>query len=147
VVGRFDLIHSVDSLELAREIDRRAKQAGHRQAVLLEVNIGGEATKAGFRPDELNARLAELGRLSYMVVKGLMTIPPPISDPEQGRPYFRHLRDLAQELGQRAPGLSMEELSMGMSNDYVVAVEEGATLVRVGTAIFGPRRDAIDDEE
>jgi pyridoxal phosphate enzyme (YggS family) len=147
VVGLFDLIHSVDSLELAREIDRRAKQAGQRQAVLLEVNIGDEATKAGFRPDDLNSSLAELSRLSYIVVKGLMTIPPPTSDPEQARPYFRRLRDLAQELGQHAPGLSMEELSMGMSNDYVVAVEEGATLVRVGTAIFGSRRDAKDDKE
>jgi len=147
VVGLFDLIHSVDSFELAREIDQRAKRAGQRQAVLLEVNIGDEATKAGFRPDDLHSHLAELSRLSYMVVKGLMTIPPPTSDPEQARPYFRRLRDLAQELGQHAPGLSMEELSMGMSNDYVVAVEEGATLVRVGTAIFGSRRDAKDDKE
>jgi PLP dependent protein len=141
VVGLFDLIHSVDSLELAQEIDRRGKLAGHRQAVLLEVNIGNEATKAGFRPDELISLLAELSQLPYMVVKGLMTVPPPTSDAEQARPYFRRLRELAQELGREAPDLSMEELSMGMSNDYVVAVEEGATLVRVGTAIFGARRD------
>ncbi|HXX73543.1 MAG TPA: YggS family pyridoxal phosphate-dependent enzyme [Nitrospiraceae bacterium] len=141
VVGLFDLIHSVDSLELAQEIDRRAEQSGHRQAVLLEVNIADEATKAGFRPDELIALLPELSRLSHMVVKGLMTIPPPTMDAEGARPYFRRLREMARRLGQGVPGLSMDELSMGMSNDYVVAVEEGATLVRVGTAIFGTRRD------
>lgn len=141
VVGVFDLIHSVDTLELAQEIDRRAKEAGYRQAVLLEVNIGGEATKTGFRPDEVISLLPELSRFSYMVVKGLMTIPPPTSDAEGARPYFRRLRELTQRLGQDTPGLLMDELSMGMSHDYVVAVEEGATLVRVGTAIFGTRRD------
>lgn len=140
VVGVFDLIHSVDTLELAQEIDRRAQDAGHQQAVLLEVNIGDEATKTGFRPDELISLLPELSRFPYMVVKGLMTIPPPTSDAEGARPYFRRLRALAQRLRQDVPGLSMDELSMGMSNDYVVAVEEGATLVRVGTAIFGTRR-------
>jgi len=139
VVGRFDLIHSVDTLELAREIHRRAKDAGYRQAVLLEVNIGEEATKAGFRPELLKSLVAELSQLSNMVVNGLMTIPPPTSNAEQARPYFRRLRELARELGQDEPGLSMDELSMGMSNDYVVAVEEGATLVRVGAAIFGAR--------
>lgn len=141
VVGRFDLIHSVDTLELAREIHRRAKEAGYRQAVLLEVNIGEETTKAGFRPELLKSLVAELSQLSNMVVKGLMTIPPPTSNAEQARPYFRRLRELAGELGQDVPGLSMDELSMGMSNDYVVAVQEGATLVRLGTAIFGARRD------
>jgi len=141
VVGLFDLIHSVDGLELAQEIDRRAEQSGHRQAVLLEVNIADEATKAGFRPDELILLMPELTRLSHMVVKGLMTIPPPTLDAEGARPYFRRLRELARRLGQDVPGLSMDELSMGMSNDYVVAIEEGATLVRVGTAIFGTRRD------
>lgn len=140
VVGVFDLIHSVDTLELAQEIDRRAKDAGLQQPVLLEVNIGDEATKAGFRPDELISLLPELGRLSSMVVKGLMTIPPPASDAEEARPYFRRLRELAQKLDRNAPGLSMDELSMGMSNDYAVAVEEGATFVRVGTAIFGARQ-------
>jgi pyridoxal phosphate enzyme (YggS family) len=141
VVGVFDLIHSVDTLELAQEIDRRAKDAGLRQAVLLEVNMGDEATKAGFRPEELISLLPELGRLSSMMVKGLMTIPPPASDAEEARPYFRRLRELAQRLSRSAPGLSMDELSMGMSNDYAVAVEEGATFVRVGTAIFGARRN------
>ncbi len=141
VVGVFELIHSVDTLELAREIDRRAKEAGHRQAVLLEVNVGDEATKAGFRADELISLLPELSGLSHMLVKGLMTIPPPTSDAEQARPYFRRVRELAQRLSRIVPGLSMDELSMGMSNDYVVAVEEGATMVRIGAAIFGARRD------
>jgi PLP dependent protein len=139
VVGVFDLIHSVDTLELAQEIERRAKEAGRQQAVLLEVNLGDEPTKAGFRPDEFISLFPELSRLSSMAVKGLMTIPPPSSDAEQARPYFRRLRELAQRLRKIVPGLSLDELSMGMSNDYVVAVEEGATLVRVGTAIFGAR--------
>lgn len=140
VVGVFELIHSVDTLDLAQEIDRRAKEAGHRQAVLLEVNVGDEATKAGFRADELISLLPELSRLSHLVVKGLMTIPPPTSDAEQARPYFRQVRKLTQRLSQIVPGLSMDELSMGMSNNYVVAVEEGATMVRIGAAIFGARR-------
>ena len=141
VVGVFDLIHSVDSLELAEEIDRRAQEAELRQAVLLEVNLEGEATKTGFRPDELEGVLPRLGALPHVVVKGFMAIPPPTSDPEQSRPYFRRLRELAQRLSRLPIGtVSLKELSMGMSNDYPVAVEEGATMVRVGTAIFGARR-------
>jgi pyridoxal phosphate enzyme (YggS family) len=140
VVGGFDLIHSVDSIELAEEISRRAQEAGLTQAVLLEVNLEGEATKSGFLPDELNGAMPRLGALSHMAVKGLMAIPPPTSDPEQARPYFRRLRELSLRLTcQPAGAVSMKELSMGMSNDYHVAVEEGATLIRVGTAIFGVR--------
>lgn len=141
VVGVFDLIHSVDSVELAEEIDRRAQEAGLTQAVLLEVNLEGEATKAGFLPDELEGAMPSLGALPHVAVKGLMAIPPPTSDPEQARPYFRRLRELALRLSRQAIGtVSLKELSMGMSNDYHVAVEEGATMVRVGTAIFGVRR-------
>jgi PLP dependent protein len=140
VVGRFDLIHSVDTLELAQAIDRRAREVGVHQAVLLEVELGGEATKAGFDPDELEKVLSLLSTLTHVKVKGLMAIPPPASDPELTRPHFRALRELAQRLGrQSSPTLSMDELSMGMSQDYMVAVEEGATFVRVGTAIFGAR--------
>lgn len=140
VVGVFDLIHSVDSLELAEEIDRRAQQAGLRQAVLLEVSLEGEATKTGFCPDELERLLPRLGALPHVEVKGLMAIPPPTSDPEQARPYFRRLRELAQRLSCRQiDAISLKELSMGMSSDYSVAVEEGATMVRIGTAIFGAR--------
>jgi pyridoxal phosphate enzyme (YggS family) len=140
VVGGFDLIHSVDSIELAEEISRRAQEAGLTQAVLLEVNLEGEATKSGFLPDELNGAMPRLGALSHMAVKGLMAIPPPTSDPEQARPYFRRLRELSLRLMCQPTGtVSMKELSMGMSNDYHVAVEEGATMIRVGTAIFGVR--------
>ena len=141
VVGVFGLIQSVDSVELAEEIDRRAQEAGLTQAVLLEVNLEGEATKAGFLPDELAGAMPSLGALPHVAVKGLMAIPPPTSDPEQARPYFRRLRELALRLSHQAIGtVSLKELSMGMSNDYHVAVEEGATMVRVGTAILGARR-------
>ncbi|HEY7531303.1 MAG TPA: YggS family pyridoxal phosphate-dependent enzyme [Nitrospiraceae bacterium] len=139
IIGVFDVIHSVDTFELAKEIDRRAREAHHRQAVLLEVNVGGESTKAGFHPDELRSHFPELCRLSHMMVKGLMTIPPLNADPEHARPYFRQVRELARQLGQIEPGLSMNELSMGMTNDYMIAIQEGATLVRIGTALFGAR--------
>jgi pyridoxal phosphate enzyme (YggS family) len=140
VVGGFDLIHSVDSVQLAEEISRRAQEAGLTQAVLLEVNLEGEATKSGFLPDELSEAMPRLAALSHVAVKGLMAIPPPTSDPEQARPYFRRLRELSLRLMCQPTGtVSMKELSMGMSNDYHVAVEEGATMIRVGTAIFGLR--------
>lgn len=140
VVGLFDLIHSVDSLDLAQEIDKRAETAGLRQEILLEVNIGGEATKAGFEVEQVERVLPQLGVLKHVAVKGLMAIPPPVSDAEAARPYFRRLRELAVKLtGLGIAGIAMGELSMGMSNDYPVAIEEGATLVRVGTAIFGAR--------
>ncbi len=140
VIGSFELIHSVDTVDLAHEIDRRAGEAGRRQNVLLEVNIGGEPTKAGFHPDDIVHSIARLAQLPHMCIKGLMTIPPPTADPDSARPYFRKLHDLARQLAALAlPTVSMDELSMGMSNDYEVAIEEGATLVRVGTAIFGAR--------
>lgn len=135
VVGRFQLIHSVDSRELAEEIDRRAAQAGLQQEVLLEVNLGGETSKAGFAPAALAGALDGMAGLPHLSVKGLMAIPPPSGQPEAARPYFRQLRELAASLGHP----ELEELSMGMSQDYAMAVEEGATMVRVGTAIFGIR--------
>jgi pyridoxal phosphate enzyme (YggS family) len=140
VIGLFDLIHSVDSLDLAQEIDRRAGEASCRQNVLLEVNIGKEPTKAGFHPDDVVRSVSMMTQLSHTCVKGLMTIPPPTADPDQARPYFRRLRDLARQIAALdLPTVRMDELSMGMSHDYEVAIEEGATLVRVGTAIFGAR--------
>lgn len=145
IVGSFRLIHSVESVELGEEIDRRAAAAGIRQAVLLEVNVGGEATKAGFSPEQLEQALPAFSRMSHVAVQGLMTIPPPQDDPERARPAFRLLRELAQRLapsltsGTRLGELSLRELSMGMSHDFEVAVEEGATIVRVGTGLFGPR--------
>lgn len=139
VVGRFALIHSVDSLELAEEIERRAAAAGLIQPVLLEVNLGGEASKGGFEPEALPAVLPELKKLAHVRLRGLMAIPPPTPDAEGARPYFRRLRTLAESLGAGWCGPEPAELSMGMSQDYEVAVEEGATMVRVGTALFGRR--------
>ena len=140
VVGRFETIHSVDSLALAEEIDRQAKTAGLRQRVLLEVNLAGEASKGGFGPTTLGAALESLNGLEHLDIRGLMAIPPPAPTAEDARPYFRQLRTLAQTLTARGHrNINMQELSMGMSHDYPVAIEEGATYVRVGTAIFGAR--------
>jgi pyridoxal phosphate enzyme (YggS family) len=136
----FSLIHSVDSLVLAEEINRRAERLGRRMAVLLEVNIGGEASKSGFAPQALLADAEKLLPLSHLDVQGLMTIPPLTATPEESRGFYQELRDLCQRLQRRGlEGLQLRELSMGMTADFEVAIEEGATLVRVGTAIFGPR--------
>ena len=139
-IGTFELIHSVDSVELAQEINRRAGDAGLKQAVLLEVNIAGEASKAGFSPQVLTQELGLLGDLPHLRIQGLMTIPPATAQPEDARHYFRDLRELGARIAaQRISSLVMQEYSMGMSHDFEVAIEEGATLVRVGTAIFGAR--------
>lgn len=140
VVGRFHLIHSVDSVDLAVEINRRAKEAGVQQMVLLEVNIGEERSKTGFAPFGLAEALPTLDDLSHVRVKGLMAIPPRVGDAETARPYFRALHDLARSAARKTfRHVHLDELSMGMSHDYEVAVEEGATMVRVGAAIFGAR--------
>ncbi|MBI3625382.1 MAG: YggS family pyridoxal phosphate-dependent enzyme [Candidatus Rokubacteria bacterium] len=128
----FDLIHSVDRLELGRELHRRAEAAGKVANVLVQVNVAGEGTKGGFSPQELKRALEALAALPALVVRGLMTIPPPVERAEESRGWFRRLRELRDEAG-------LEHLSMGMSADFEVAVEEGATIVRIGTAIFGPR--------
>ena len=127
----FDIIQSVDSLHLAQEISRRAPQSV-RVPVLLEVNVAGEAAKYGFSPEELPAAAERVRALPGLDVRGLMTIAPMAGDPQEARPVFRRLRSLAESLDLR-------ELSMGMSDDFEVAVEEGATIVRVGRAIFGER--------
>jgi pyridoxal phosphate enzyme (YggS family) len=140
VVGLFDIIHSVGSLELAQEIDRRAQEVGRPQDILCEVNIGGESTKTGFRPEDLVELVSTMGPLVHIRIKGLMAIPPQTAEAESARPYFIRIRELAAAIAaQRIPGVAMDELSMGMSNDYEVAIQEGATLVRVGSAIFGAR--------
>ncbi|SRR6266571_2104775 len=128
----FDVIHSLDRLELAAELDRRARQRGQDVAALLQVNVGGEATKGGVAPDEVGRALEAIAKLERVRVRGLMTIPPEVERAEQARGWFRTLRGLAERHDLR-------ELSMGMSGDFEVAIEEGATLVRVGTAVFGPR--------
>jgi len=130
------LVHTVDRAELATELDKRAGAIGRKLSVLLEVNVGGEASKAGCAPEELASLLEAARRMEHLSVVGLMTIPPFLDDAEAVRPYFARLRSLRD--GLEAPS-ELRELSMGMSHDFHVAIEEGATLVRVGTAIFGAR--------
>ena len=139
-VKLFDLIHSVDNLELAAEIDKQAAKTGKVQDVLIEVSIAGEAAKAGVAIDEALSLVRQASKLSNIKIKGLMTMPPFSDNPEDSRPYFRKLKELSSIIDkENIPGVLMGELSMGMSGDFEVAVEEGATLVRVGTAIFGER--------
>ncbi len=139
-VELFDLIESVDSAELARALDRQGKARGRAVRALIEVNLGGEAGKSGVARERLGALLEEIGALSWLSVEGLMTVPPLSEDAEKMRPYFRALAELGRKYEKLdAPGIDLKELSMGMSRDYAVAVEEGATLVRIGTALFGPR--------
>jgi pyridoxal phosphate enzyme (YggS family) len=138
--GQVAMIHSVDRLPLAEEIDRQWAKIGAAVDILLQVNLGAEQSKAGCPPQELPELAAACVRLPQLRIRGLMCLPPFSDDPEQVRPYFRRLRELATRIDQLAiPGVEMSELSMGMSGDFEVAVEEGATLVRVGTAIFGER--------
>jgi PLP dependent protein len=136
----FDWVESVDTLHIAEKLSQCAAGSGRRLPILLEVNLGQEASKFGVEEAEV-IRLAEgLGRLESLELRGLMTLPPFFENPEEVRPYFRRLRELAARIeNQNLPGVSMRELSMGMSHDFEIAVEEGATIVRVGTAIFGPR--------
>jgi PLP dependent protein len=128
-VELFELIHSVDSVKLAAELNKWAERAGKTQAILLEVNVSGEASKFGLRPEDVDAAVAQINAMPRVAVQGLMTIPPAGKD---ARPFFRQLRDLRDRLGLR-------ELSMGMTHDFETAVEEGATMVRIGAAIFGER--------
>lgn len=134
----FTLIHAVDSLRLAQFMDTTARETGKRPRILLEVNVGGEDSKFGFSPEEAEREWEQLAGLRHLEIAGLMCIPPPVDDPEDARPYFRRLRELKETLSARG-GAPLKELSMGMSHDFETAVEEGATLVRVGTAIFGGR--------
>ncbi|MBN1526715.1 MAG: YggS family pyridoxal phosphate-dependent enzyme [Candidatus Omnitrophica bacterium] len=139
------LIHSVDSVKLAKEIDKEAKKIGKTQDILVQVNASGEATKFGITPDEAVSLIKEISLYPNINIKGLMTIAPEVSDPESVRPYFRALRELRDELSSvpREKGTvpirgqsPFSELSMGMTNDFEVAIEEGATIIRIGRAIF-----------
>lgn len=139
-VEHFDWIHTLDRKSLARELDRQAQKHGKRISVLIQVNVGKEATKSGASPEELPALFQSLSALDGLIVRGLMTLPPYMEDPEQVRPYFRQLRRLLEQLRESAPQPEiLSDLSMGMSHDFEVAIEEGATLIRVGTALFGER--------
>ena len=136
----FDLIHSVDSLALAEEIHKKAQILGSCIPILLQVNVSGEASKFGMYPKNVMEVIRKVAPLEGLKIRGLMTITPYDPNPEKSRPYYVHLRDLRDTCSRLAvPGILLDELSMGMSNDYEVAVEEGATLVRVGTALFGQR--------
>ncbi|MFL6590530.1 MAG: YggS family pyridoxal phosphate-dependent enzyme [Chthoniobacterales bacterium] len=134
----FELFHSVDSLKLAREITRIAEEDGSRPRILLEVNVAGEGSKIGFLPDALRGEIEGLLQLSRLTIEGLMTIPPFGPEAEASRRYFAALRELREQL-ETEFDVRLPHLSMGMTGDFVVAIEEGATLVRVGTAIFGQR--------
>ncbi len=136
-VELFDMIQTVDSIEIAKEISKRAKKPID---VLIEVNLAGEKTKAGVGAKNLTKLVHQMARLENINLKGLMAIPPLYEDPEISRPFFVTLRRLAEKINrENIPGLFLHELSVGMSNDFEVAIEEGATLVRIGTAIFGER--------
>ncbi|HEY5973136.1 MAG TPA: YggS family pyridoxal phosphate-dependent enzyme [Geobacteraceae bacterium] len=140
LAGLVTMIHSVDRLSLAQEIDRQWAKLGRPCDILMEVNLAGETTKSGTTARELTELVRQVAQLPFVRVRGLMTMPPFFDDPEAARPYFRQLRELAAELAALAiPGVAMAELSMGMSGDFAVAIQEGATLVRIGTALFGGR--------
>lgn len=138
VAGQFSIIQSLDRWRLAEALQNAAESLGRPLRVLLQVNIGEEGQKGGIRPAELSDFLTDITKLSHLQVNGLMTIPPYSDDPEEVRPYFREMQRLFA--GCRVPGVSMNYLSMGMSNDFEVAIEEGANLVRVGSALFGERK-------
>jgi pyridoxal phosphate enzyme (YggS family) len=141
-VELFAMIQSVDSLHLAQEINKRAEQAARTMPILLEVSIVGESSKFGYRPAQLLAELAQINALPRLEIHGLMTVPPWTPDPEKVRPVFRQLRELKGQCEQIL-GAPLPHLSMGMSGDFEVAIEEGATLVRIGTALFGARRSNL----
>lgn len=138
----FHAVDSVDSVRLAEKLDRAAQECGKKLRVLIEINVGGEEAKSGVAPGsaELEEILAVARDWKHLHVRGLMTVPPYTDDPEDARPFFRQLRKMRDQIEAcRLPGISMDVLSMGMSHDFEVAIEEGSTCVRVGTAIFGER--------
>ncbi len=140
IISKVCLIHSLDRMELAGEIDRQARKAGCVMDTLLQINIAGEAQKGGIPPNEAERFLRECAQLSGLCVRGLMAVMPLTKDVQSLRPLFRGMRNLFEDLGrEQIPGVRMEELSMGMSQDYLIAAQEGATMVRIGSALFGAR--------
>ncbi len=141
VVHLFDWIHSVDRIELAKELDKRAAQNQRTLKVLLEVNVSGEVSKIGVEPSRVPELVRQISLMPNLDVQGLMTMPPFFENPEDARPYFIALRELRDKIAsENIPGIQMKELSMGMTGDFEVAIEEGATIIRVGRAIFGERQ-------
>jgi PLP dependent protein len=137
----FDFFHSIDSLELAQEINRIAEETGQHPKVLLEVNTSGESSKFGFRPEQVTGQIEDLLALPRLEILGLMTLAPITPKPEMARPYFARLREIRDRI-ENSAGISLPELSMGMSGDYEQAILEGSTMVRVGSALFGDRGKA-----
>ncbi len=139
-VRLFDMIHSIDRLSLAMELDKRANMADAIMKILIEVNLGGEESKTGAAREGVIDLIRQISQFPNLSIRGLMTMPPWFDDPEDGRPFFVALRELRDRIAEEdIAGVHMDELSMGMTGDYAVAVEEGATIVRVGRAIFGER--------
>ncbi|UCD83170.1 MAG: YggS family pyridoxal phosphate-dependent enzyme [Desulfobacterales bacterium] len=139
-VRMFDLIHSVDSLKLAKELNKYAKNNGKTQSVLIQVNVAREDSKSGVYAEDTLKLLTDISRLENIAVKGLMTMPPFFNAPEKVRPFFAALRKLRDQIkAEDIPNIAMDELSMGMTGDFETAIAEGATMVRIGTAIFGER--------
>jgi pyridoxal phosphate enzyme (YggS family) len=139
-VKLFDLIHSVDSLKLAIELDKQAKKKDKIQPILIQVNVAEEISKSGVSVEHATKLIKDIGQLPNLAIKGLMTMPPYFNAPEKVRPYFKALCKLRDQIrSESIPHVSMDELSMGMTGDFEVAIQEGATLVRIGTAIFGER--------
>jgi len=136
------VIQCVDSLHLAEELARRAEQASKTLPILLEVNVGGEGSKFGYRPESLLSELQQLNALKRLEIHGLMAVPPWTPEVEKVRPHFRQLRELKEQCEQEL-GAPLPQLSMGMTGDFEVAIEEGATIVRIGTALFGARRAKV----
>jgi pyridoxal phosphate enzyme (YggS family) len=142
-VQLFDLIHTVDSVELAKELDRQAEKAKKVQNILIQVKLSDEETKQGISEEELSPLLEAVNELKHLNLMGLMTIPPYFEDAEKARPYFRKLREIRDNINAlRITHYTLRELSMGMSHDFEAAIEEGSTMVRIGTAIFGERPTA-----
>lgn len=137
----FHWVHSIDSARIAQKLDQSAVSSDERLPVLLEVNLGEEPSKFGTREEEVLRLAEQVSRLETLELRGLMIVPPFFEEPERVRPLFRRLRELAQRIARaQLPNVSMEHLSMGMTHDFEIAIEEGATIVRVGTGIFGPRK-------
>jgi len=140
-VALFNMIHTVDSLRIADELNKQAQKINKCQKILLQVNISGGTVKSGIAPEKTMALVKDISRLDHLSVRGLMTMPPYSNNPETARPFFKALFNLSQSINRAGiPGIFMEELSMGMTRDFEIAIEEGATLVRIGTAIFGSRK-------
>jgi len=144
-VELFEMIQSVDSLALAQEINKRADAVAKTMPILLEVNVAGEASKFGYKPDRLLAEISEINALPKLEVHGLMTVPPYTTDPDKARPHFKRLRELKRQCEQHL-GAPLPHLSMGMSGDFEVAIEEGASIIRIGTALFGERSKARKED-